>query len=110
MTKPRTPSLLAEPLMVVAPTAHIASKYAVVELGLRPREWRVVTELAHVEGLRHGRYHVVTWAGEWTDGALSVMDVLRDPSRSFVHLPVARVKNLSLRDRAEEQMQLSGTV
>lgn len=99
MTEPLTPSLRAEPLMIVCSTFREADRMA-HDLGLRRQEWRHVREIRHVQGLRQGRYTIC--GHEWPWRMIEVMHHMQNPSLSFRHLPRERVRKLVLRDRAAE--------
>ena len=102
MDEPATPSLRAEPILLVAPTYRIAQK-AADNLGLRVREWRHVTGPEHIRGMRHGRYHLCGWVEKWPKSCYEVMARMKHPAYNFTCLTESRVQNLILRDRAAEQ-------
>lgn len=101
MEEPLTPSLRADPLMVVCPTYREAWRMA-DDLGLRRQEWRHVHMRIQVLGRREGRYMVCGHGHEWPQLMMGIIDRLKDPTLGFQHLPHERVRKLVLRDRAAE--------
>lgn len=102
MDEPATPSLRAEPILLVATTYPLAQR-AANNLGLRVREWRHVTGPEHIRGMRHARYYVCPWVEKWPRGLYEVVERMKHPAYNFTCLTESRVKNLVLRDRAAEQ-------
>lgn len=96
-----TPSLRAEPLMIVCGTFRGAQHIA-HDLGLRRQEWYRVRSTIQTHGRRQGRYTICTHGHEWPPETLEVVDHLKDPTLGFQHLPHTRVRKLVVRDRAAE--------
>lgn len=101
MEEPLTPSLRAEPLMIVAPSFHQA-RLAADEVGLRSNEWTYLYRVEQLYGRRGGRYMVYSGDKDWKRNHIEAIGHMEMPFLGFIQLPSGRVRRLVVRDRAAE--------